>query len=136
MKRAMWMGGAAAGLALLSGSCSTPGSEAAEGSGHGGGQCFYARNVSSWAPADRDTVNLRVSVNDIYQLKLLGDCPNIDWVEGVGLQHRGSDWICSGLDAELLAPQPGGGPALRCAVRSIRKLSREEAAALPPKQHP
>ena len=99
-------------------------------------ECFYARNISSWAPADRSTVNLRVHVSDVYQLKLLGDCPNIDWVEGIGLEHRGSPWICSGLDAELIVPQPGGGAPLHCAVSSIRKLSKEEARALPPKQHP
>jgi hypothetical protein len=99
--------------------------------------CFYSRNISSWAPgADRRTIYLRVHVNDIYQLTLLGDCPNIDWVNGIGLEHRGSSWICTGLDAEVLAPQPGGVPALRCPVTSIRKLSKEEASALPPKQHP
>ncbi len=98
--------------------------------------CFYSRDISSWAPVDRSTLNIRVHASDVYQLKLLGDCPNIDWVEGIGLQHRGSPWICSGLDAEILAPQPGGGIPIRCPVTSIRKLSKEEAAALPRKQHP
>jgi hypothetical protein len=101
-----------------------------------GKSCFYSRNISSWAPAGRDTVNLRVHINDVYQLKLLGDCPNLDWVNSIGLEHRGSSWICTGLDAEIIAPQPGGIAPIRCPVTSIRKLSKEEASALPPKQHP
>lgn len=125
---------AVAGLAILTGSCATPAS--AQGHGGKGGQCFYSRNISSWTPVGRDTVNVRVNVNDVYQMKLLGDCPNIDWVEGIGIEHHGSPWICSGLDATLVVPQPGGSPPLRCAVSSIRKLSKEEARALPPKQHP
>ena len=139
MKAAILAGAALVGLASLGGTWrasalaqdKAPGRSASR-------QCFYSRNISSWAPVDRSTVNLRVSVSDIYQLKLLGDCPNIDWVEGIGLEHRGSPWICSGLDAELLVPQPGGGRGfpLHCPVTSIRKLSKEEAKALPPKQHP
>ena len=139
MKRAILAGAAILALAALGGS-GTPVAHA-QGNNPGksdGKSCFYSRNISSWAPVDRSTVNLRVSVSDIYQLKLLGDCPNIDWVEGIGLEHRGSPWICSGLDAELLVPQPGGGRGfpLHCPVTSIRKLSKEEAKALPPKQHP
>ena len=134
MNRAILMGVALLGLAAIGGSWA-PASAQDQGR-PGAKQCFYSRNISSWAPADRSTVNLRVSVSDVYQLKLLGDCPNLDWVEGIGLEHRGSPWICSGLDAELIVPQPGGGSPLHCAVSSIRKLSKEEARALPPKQHP
>ena len=50
-----------------------------------GKSCFYARNISSWAPQDDSTVNLRVNVNDYYQLKLLGPCNNINWDETIGL---------------------------------------------------
>ncbi len=134
MKQAIMTGAAVLALAGLAGS----GAPIAHAQGKSDGKsCFYSRNISSWAPVDRSTINIRVTVNDVYQLKLLGDCPNIDWVDGIGLKHQGSDWICSGLDAELLVPQTGGGiPALRCPVTSIRKLSKEEAAALPPKQHP
>ncbi len=129
---------AGAAVLALAAAAMLAGSEA-QAQGHGdasGKACFYARNISSWAPAGRDTVYLRVHINDVYQLKLLGDCPNIDWVNGIGIEHRGSSWICTGLDAELLVRQVGGGPPLRCPVTSIRKLSKEEAAALPPKQHP
>jgi hypothetical protein len=143
MRRRLAIGGAAAGLAALTAACAMQGYGPGPGGGRGqdvqatngnGRSCFYARNVSSWAPVDRSIVNLRVNVNDYYQLKLLGECPNIDWSERIGLEHRGSDWICSGLDAMLIAPGPAG--PHRCAVSSIRKLSPQEVAALPPRQKP
>ena len=133
MNKLIWAGAALLGLAVLGATAEAQDKDPGKGAARA---CFYSRDVSSWAPVDRSTVNIRVSVNDIYQLKLLGDCPNIDWVEGIGLQHRGSPWVCSGLDAELLVPQTGGGVPLRCPVSSIRKLSKDEVKALPPKQHP
>ena len=135
MTRAIWAGAALLGLAALGGAWAA--TAQVQDKTHGEAQsCFYARDVSSWAPVDRSTVNIRVHASDVYQLKLLGDCPNVDWVDGIGLQRRGGPWICSGLDAELLVAQPGGGIPLRCPVSTIRKLSKEEARALPPKQHP
>ncbi len=96
--------------------------------------CFYARNVSSWSSVDRSTINLRVNVHDYYQLKLLGDCADIDFSQRIGLQSRGGDWICSGLDVTVIAPSPIG--PQRCAATGLRKLTPEEVAALPPKQKP
>jgi hypothetical protein len=136
MNKTIRAGAALMGLLLLSGSWASAQAQDKDHGKTGGDACFYSRDISSWSPVDRSTINIRVHINDIYQLKLLGDCPNIDWVEGIGLQHRGSPWICSGLDAEILAPQPGAGGPIRCPVTSIRKLSKEEAAALPRKQHP
>ncbi len=137
MKHAIWAGLALSALAVAFGTWAV--SAEAQDKDHaatGAKACFYSRDVSSWAAVDRSTVNIRVNINDIYQLKLLGDCPNVDWVNGIGLEHRGSSWVCTGLDAELLVPQPGGGIPLRCPVVSIRKLSKDEASALPRKQHP
>jgi hypothetical protein len=138
MRKAILAGVALVGLAVLGGSWAQ--TATAQDKDHGKASdkaCFFARDVWSFAPVGRDAVNIRVHANDVYQLTLLGDCPNVDWDNGVGLQNRsGSGWICSSLDAEIIAPQPGGIPAMHCPVRSIRKLSKEEAAALPPKQHP
>ncbi len=102
-----------------------------------GRSCFWARNLDSWsAGADQSTVNLKVGVHDYYQLKLLGPCPEIDWTQTIGIESRGGgSWICSGLDVTLIMPRHGIGPE-RCPATSLRKLSREEAKALPPKQKP
>ena len=58
--------------------------------------CFYSRDISSWSEVDSRTVNLRVSLHDYYQLKLLTDCPDVNWTQAIGLESRGRDWICSG----------------------------------------
>ncbi len=98
-------------------------------------QCFLGRKIDSWAPADAVTVNLRAEVGDYYQLKLLGDCRDIDLTFGIAIEHRGSDWICEGQsDAVLIVPTQIG--PRRCPVVSIRKMTRDEVKALPSKQRP
>ena len=126
----------AAVLAAALAGCAETGSQttASASADEGGRSCFYARNLTSWAPMDDTTVNLRVNAHDFYQLKLLGPCPNINWIEAIGIEHRGTDWICSGLDATVIA-HGAGGPN-RCPAISVRRLSPAEAAALPPKARP
>ena len=96
--------------------------------------CFLTRNVSSWSAADDKTVYVRVGVKDIYRLDLLGPCPDIDWNWSIALESHGSSWICSPLDATIIAKSPIG--AQRCPVREVSKLTQQEAAALPKKQKP
>lgn len=96
--------------------------------------CFYARNVSGWRAADDQTVYLRVGVKDVYQLDLMGRCSDINWNERIGIKSRGSDWICSGLDAEIISPTSIG--PQHCPVKTLRKLTPQEAAALPAKARP
>ncbi|HEY3694443.1 DUF6491 family protein [Phenylobacterium sp.] len=106
------------------------------GTAHAAGKqnCFYARNVSGWRAAGDQTVYLRVGVKDIYRLDLMGRCSDIDWNQRIGIQARGSDWICSGLDAEIISPSPIG--PQHCPVKTLHKLTPQEAAALPPKARP
>lgn len=96
--------------------------------------CFRNRDVNSWSAVDERTVNLKVGVSRYYQLDLLGPCHDIDWNLAIGLESRGSDWICSGLDATLIVPKTGY--TQRCPVRSVRRLSDEEVAALKGKDKP
>jgi hypothetical protein len=126
---------AVAGLGLALTAFAT-GAQAASDDKSGGRSCFYSQNISSFRAADRSTVYLRVGVSDFYELKLLGDCPHIDWAEHLGLEHRGSPWICSGLDAMLIVPQGAGLRPLRCAVSTLRRLSPAEVKAMPRKDKP
>jgi hypothetical protein len=96
--------------------------------------CFLASNVSGFRAPDDKTVYVRVGVRDIYQMQMLGSCPQIDWAERIGIRTRGSEWICSGLDADLISPTSIGPQP--CAVRVMRKLTPAEVAALPPKSKP
>ena len=136
MDRRIVLGSAAVVLAVAAAVCTQlgPSAMAQAKPKDASRSCFYARDVSSWAPAGNETVNLRVNVRDYYQLKLAGPCPNIDWDQGIGIEHRGSNWICSGLDATIIARGPSG--PNRCPAISVRKLSPEEVAALPPRQKP
>ncbi|MDP3855684.1 DUF6491 family protein [Phenylobacterium sp.] len=97
-------------------------------------QCFLTDNVTNFSAIDSRTVNLRVGVKDVYQLDLLGTCPDIDWNHEIALVSRGSSWICSGLDATVITKGPIG--PQRCAVRSVRKLTPQEIAALPSRAKP
>jgi hypothetical protein len=96
-------------------------------------ECFWTRQADGFAAQDDHTVNVRVSVRDVYQFKLLGSCPDIDWNQRIALVSHGSN-ICSGMDAEIVTHSPIG--PQRCAVSDMRKLTPEEIAALPRKARP
>jgi len=97
-------------------------------------QCFWTRNANGFAAQDEHTVNIRVNARDVYQFEMLGTCPDIDWNQRIALISRGSSNICSGMDAEIVTHSPIG--PQRCPVRSVRKLTPEEVAALPRKARP
>jgi hypothetical protein len=93
------------------------------------GQCFWTRNAVSFASNDNRIVNVRVGVKDVYQFEMFGRCEDVDWNHTIALKSHGSDYICSGVDAEIIAHSELG--PMRCAVRHIHKLSAEEIKALP-----
>jgi len=93
-------------------------------------QCFYANNVSGFAAQSDRIVNVRVGVRDIYQFELFAPCPDVRWNQALGLRTRGgSNFICSGLDAEIISRTPIG--PQRCPVTNIRRLTPQEVSALP-----
>jgi hypothetical protein len=92
-------------------------------------QCFYARDIQGFAAQDSMTVNIRVGLKDYYQLRLMASCPDIKWHERLGVLSHGSNFVCSGKDAELIS-QSAIGPQ-RCPVRDIRKMTPAEVAGLP-----
>lgn len=102
-----------------------------EPQGKGDKQCFYSRNVESFAAPNENIVNLRVTSRQYYQLEMFAPCHDIDWNQHIALIARGGSWICTGngLDAEIVSHSPIG--PQRCAVRSIRRLTPAEVAALP-----
>lgn len=131
---------AAAGLVALSGCApqpplaGAPMAAAAEPGAPAGRQCFWADRVNSFASVDDRVVNVRVGVKEIYQFEMFGRCHDIDWSQRIGIVSRGGSTICSGLDAEVIAPSPIG--PQRCPVRNIRRLTEAEVAALPPRARP
>ena len=122
----------AAGLALLA-----PAAAPAAPAPASAQQCFYSRNISSWHSPDDNTVLIKVGVNDVYKLDLLGPCSGLTFAgESIGIRNRGgggSSYICSALDVEVVVP---GGIPNRCDVSKITKLTKEELAAIPQKNRP
>jgi len=98
-------------------------------------QCFFANLVNNFKEVDDHTVDLRVGVNDFYQVTLMGTCDELKWAQAIGLDHRGSPTICTGLDLTLIVPRHPMPPE-RCPATSIRKLTPEEVAAMPKGQKP
>lgn len=97
-------------------------------------QCFFASNVTNYSAVDEKTVNVRVGVRDVYELKLFGHCPDVDWSHKIGIVSRGGSSICDGFDATILVDSTLG--VQRCPVDKVRKLTPQEVAALAPKAKP
>ena len=97
-------------------------------------QCFWTHQGTNFASSDSRVVNLRVGVKDIYQLEMFGRCNDVDWTQKIAVVSRGGSNICSGLDAEIIAPSTLG--PQRCPVRTVRKLTVEEVKALPKRARP
>lgn len=95
-------------------------------------QCFWARNVTSFAAPDDHTVYVKVNMHDVYRLDLMIACPDVDWNQRIALQssHGAGGSICGPLDAEIISHAAGIGHQ-RCPVKAMRKLSAAEIAALP-----
>lgn len=97
-------------------------------------QCFFASNVTNYSAVDDKTVNVRVGVKDVYELKLFSRCPDIDWSHKIALVSRGGSSICDGFDATIIVDSTLG--PQRCTVDKVRKLTPQEIAALTPKAKP
>jgi hypothetical protein len=97
-------------------------------------QCFYASSASGFAAPNDKTVNIRVGVKDVYQFEMLGPCMDIDWANSIALVTRGSNFICSGMDADIVSKSTMG--PQRCPVRSVKKLTPDEIAALDKRAKP
>lgn len=93
-------------------------------------QCFRPEQVSGFTAVDDRTVYVSTGPRRMFRLELLGTCPDVNWSWEIGIRARGSGWICSGLDADLIIPsRPGTGGPRRCPVTNISQLSDEEVQA-------
>jgi hypothetical protein len=93
-------------------------------------QCFWTRFADGFAAPDEHTLYVRVGVRDVYQFEMFIPCQGLDWDQRIALISRAGSTICTGMDAEVVTHETGIGRQ-RCVVRSVRKLTPEEIAALP-----
>lgn len=101
-----------------------------------GNACFWPRSIQGFRSVDNQTVYLRVSRN-IWALEFFAPCLGVDWAHNIGLRSRTGGTICEGRGNSVQVVSGGRafGPQ-RCSVHNIRRLTAEEAAALPPHARP
>ncbi len=95
-------------------------------------ECFSASQVRSFTPIDDTTVRVQTGRRDVYELKLMHFCPNVDWTTQIRLGTGGSSWICTdnarGVSVVVLDRPAPVGPS-SCQVNTIRKLDSAELEA-------
>lgn len=113
-----------AGLAVMAACAAQPGPPAlaAQSSGR---QCFLARQVNGYTPVNDQAVDVQVGANRYFRLSLGGFCPQSAFSQRVALRTTGGgDWICQGLDAEIIVPFAGGPE--RCLVNDVQPISKKQ----------
>ena len=94
--------------ALLLAACAGDGAPSASNAGQPASateptrsRCFRPSQVNGWRAGDRDVVYVRTDVRRVFRMQLMGPCPDVNWAQGIGIEARGSSWICSGIDATI-----------------------------------
>jgi len=96
----------------------------------GAQQCFWNSQVTGFSDAGPDRAIVNIGSRESWELELSPGCPDVDYAQRIALVARGGSRICSGSNVELVVPDTSRTSARRCLVRSVRKLSAEEAAAV------
>jgi hypothetical protein len=102
----------------------------------GGGSCFRMSQLQSTRADGDKRIYARVNVNDYYRIDLAYRCTSLPYADRglVMTPAGGNDLICSPIDLDLKVNDHG---ALEpCFIKSITKLTPEEAAAIPKRSKP
>ena len=100
--------------------------------------CFFVTQWRGWKSPSPDTLYLGINNHDIYEVKLSGGgSSQLSWPDMhlVSIDRGGGGSVCSALDLDLKIADTNGF-AEPLIAKSMRKLSPEEAAAVPPKYRP
>ena len=108
---------------------------AGSGQSLSGRDCFSTSDWQGWSSPAPDILYLRVRIHDIYEVRLSGGSHQLQY-PGAHLinEVRGSNRVCSAIDLDLSVGDNGF--VQKLIPQSIRKLSPEEAAAIPKKFRP
>jgi hypothetical protein len=99
--------------------------------------CFWIRDARSpLRSIDGRTAYVRVG-RDIWALEIFNSCPDVDQARPMRALRSRTGRICEGRlsDVRIHVRSPAG-VNRRCSVSSVRRLTAEEAAALPPRARP
>lgn len=97
-------------------------------------QCFVLRNMDSTRASDARTLYAKVG-RDIWRFDMAGACLSTVSSDGLIVEPVGGRaTVCGRLDLNIKGRN--GGIATPCIVRSLTKLTPEEAAAVPKGDRP
>lgn len=100
----------------------------------GGRECFYPRNVTGFrnapeGPDGSSRIYVDVRASDTFVFELFSPCRELTFARSIAFDTTsGVGRVCSGLEVDLLVPDPDLGTR-RCQVRMIRKLAPGEKGA-------
>jgi hypothetical protein len=97
-------------------------------------QCFRTQRMSNWASYADRVINVKLQTGAVFQVTLVGACPGLGMNQTLAFNTGFKDQVCDGRPATVITRS--GAVPLHCAVKTVRALTREEAAALPDAQRP
>lgn len=89
--------------------------------------CFRASDVDGYTVVNDRTIDVAVGPKRVYRLTLFSRSNDLDFGNSIGIEARGSQLICSGLDATIIVPSSIG--PRRYPVVEVRRLSDDELKA-------
>ncbi|MFI4973887.1 MAG: hypothetical protein ACHP84_05030 [Caulobacterales bacterium] len=127
-------GGLAVACALAATAVLLPAAQAEpEGGAHAQASCFYITQLGPMRPDGARAIYSRISGRTVVRFNIAPDCNSLPGnAEGITVRAVNSGSICSGLDLDISVRDTHE----RCIVRSIDRLSPDEAAALPKSLQP
>ena len=97
-------------------------------------QCFQLRNMDNTRASDARTLYAKVG-RDTWRFDMAGACLSTVSSDGLIVEPVGGrSTVCGPLDLNIKARN--GGVTVPCIVRSLNKLTPEQAAALPKSDRP
>jgi hypothetical protein len=99
--------------------------------------CFRARDWLGWKSPAPNVVLVRVSPSRVWRLDLQQGSDQLKYSD-VHLTNRNiqNSWLCTPADFDLLLSDTHGTMSIPLIVTSVRQLSPEEIAAIPPRDRP
>ena len=126
--------GTAAVLALAAGAAGAADKQPGGKASH---DCFSSKDWGNWSTSNEgDVLYLRVNNRQVYQIDLAKGSHVRKEADNFLISHmRGSDWVCSAQDLDLMLSDHQGfkQPLF---PKALRKLTPEEVAAIPKKDLP
>ncbi|KQV58890.1 MULTISPECIES: DUF6491 family protein [unclassified Caulobacter] len=92
-------------------------------------RCFDGRFITGANRSGDKTLYVQTNVGGIYRLRMTKDCDGLNDAQKISVRaHDGSDLICSGDSAEMVARTAAG--ARHCPIADVRRLNPGGVSAL------